>query len=128
MSFFGIDGPSLMIGEINAVRTKVTDKVSKTIMIDCHNDRLAIAAKNSCEETSSLRKFDNTDTAHNKYYNKTSVVSCRSFEVQNILNKGKSIKLKTASFTRWLLQQDGIISVTINFQNIIVDILAILLP
>lgn len=63
MSCFGSDGTDVMLGEINAVRTKVTDKISKTIKIHCHNHRLSIAAKHGCEETSSLRKFDNTDTA-----------------------------------------------------------------
>lgn len=103
MSDFTSDGASAMVGSKEGVATKLKEKKENIIAINCINNRLALASKDSFESDKRFMKIDEIMTSTYKYYKYSLYQTNRLLNAQNLFcnEKGNTI-LKQVGFTRWL--------------------------
>ncbi|KAL3842529.1 hypothetical protein ACJMK2_020532 [Sinanodonta woodiana] len=100
---FGSDGCNTMIGSKSGVATRLKELKPNIINIQCHNHRLALAAKNSFEDIPLFRDVDDTLPHVFKYYHYSAVRTKSLEKIQKLLNDAEGTKtIKNAVQTRWL--------------------------
>ncbi|KAL3891187.1 hypothetical protein ACJMK2_003450 [Sinanodonta woodiana] len=120
---FGSDGCNTMIGSKSGVATRLKDLKSNIININCHNHRLALAAKNSFEVIPLFRDIDDTPTHVFKHYHYSAVRTKSLEKIQKLLNDAEETKtIKNAVHTRWLSHLNAVTSLRDTYESVLVDL------